>query len=596
MKMSPKKNHVVTRTFLLGLLGIGLFWGQAAQRPNVLVILADDQGWGDVSIHGNKNFQTPHLDALAKSGALFEYFYVCPLCAPTRAEFLTGRYHRRSGVYGVSRGAERLNLDETTIAQDFQAAGYATAIFGKWHNGTQYPYHPLARGFEEFYGFTSGHWGLYFSPILEHNGHLVRGKGYIADDLTDHAIRFIEQHRNQPFFCYLAYNTPHFPLEVPDRFYNRFRSAPIRMRNRNPKREDIQATRGILAMVENIDWNVGRLLARLHELGLDDNTIVVYFSDNGPNTWRWNGGMRGKKGSTDEGGVRVPCFIRWPGHIRAGLRIPQIAGAIDLRPTLTDLAGISMRLSKPLDGISLKPLLLGETTQWPDRYIISQQGRSISIRTQRFRLDDRGRLYDMEKDLGQQVDVSKQYPQIAARLRRMAEQWKKETALTPQILHRPFTVGYPEFPVTFLPARDGVPHGEVRRSGSAPNCSFFTHWISKEDYVTWDIQVHTSGIYEVTLYYTCPVADVGSTIEISFLDSRLTTQITVPFDPPLHGMEYDRIPRRVESYVKDFRPLDAGRMHLEKGRGLLTVRPLKVPGRQVMDLWMVQLKLVQPDR
>ena len=595
MKMSPKKNHVVTRTFLLGLLGIGLFWVQAAQRPNVLVILADDQGWGDVSIHGNKNFQTPHLDALAKSGALFEYFYVCPLCAPTRAEFLTGRYHRRSGVYGVSRGAERLNLDETTIAQDFQAAGYATAIFGKWHNGTQYPYHPLARGFEEFYGFTSGHWGLYFSPILEHNGHLVRGKGYIADDLTDHAIRFIEQHRNQPFFCYLAYNTPHFPLEVPDRFYNRFRSAPIRMRNRNPKREDIQATRGVLAMVENIDWNVGRLLARLHELGLDDHTIVVYFSDNGPNTWRWNGGMRGKKGWTDEGGVRVPCFIRWPGHIRAGLRIPQIAGAIDLRPTLTELAGISMRLSKPLDGVSLKPLLLEETTHWPDRYIISQQGRSISIRTQRFRLDDRGRLYDMEKDLGQQVDVSKQYPQIAARLRRMAEQWKKETALTPQILHRPFTVGYPEFPVTFLPARDGVPHGEVRRSGSAPNCSFFTHWISKEDYVTWDIQVHTSGIYEVTLYYTCPVADVGSTIEISFLDSRPTTQITVPFDPPLHGMEYDRIPRRVESYVKDFRPLDAGRMHLKKRRGLLTVRPLKVPGRQVMDLWMVQLKLVQPD-
>jgi len=596
MKMSPKKNYVVIRTLLVGLLGIGLFCVQAAQRPNVLVILADDQGWGDVSIHGNKNFQTPHLDALARSGALFEYFYACPLCAPTRAEFLTGRYHRRGGVFGVSRGAERLNLDETTIAQDFRAAGYATAIFGKWHNGTQYPYHPLARGFEEFYGFTSGHWGLYFSPILDHNGRLVRGKGYITDDLTDHAIRFIEQHRDQPFFCYLAYNTPHFPLEVPDRFYNRFRNAPIRMRNRDPKREDIQATRGILAMVENIDWNVGRLLARLHELGLDDNTIVVYFSDNGPNTWRWNGGMRGKKGSTDEGGVRVPCFIRWPGHIRAGLRIPQIAGAIDLRPTLTDLAGISMRLSKPLDGISLKPLLLGETTQWPDRYIISQQGKSVSIRTQRFRLDNRGRLYDMEKDLGQRVDVSKQYPQIAARLRQIAEQWKKETALTPQIQQRPFTVGYPEFPVTYLPARDGVPHGEVRRSAPAPNCSFFTHWVSEKDYVTWDIQVHTPGIYEVTLYYTCPVADVGSTVEISFLDSRLTTQITVPFDPPLHGMEYDRIPRRAESYVKDFRPLDAGRMHLKKGRGLLTIRPLKVPGRQVMDLRMVQLKLVQPDQ
>ncbi len=168
---------------------------QAAERPNVVVILADDQGWGDLSVHGNTNLATPHIDSLARDGALFDRFFVCPVCSPTRAEFLTGRYHPRGGVWSTSTGGERLDLDEQTIGDTFRKAGYATAAFGKWHNGTQCPYHPNARGFDEYYGFCSGHWGDYFNPVLEHNGQTVRGKGFIIDDLTDHALAFIEEHR-----------------------------------------------------------------------------------------------------------------------------------------------------------------------------------------------------------------------------------------------------------------------------------------------------------------------------------------------------------------------------------------------------------------
>src|SRR4051812_13171188 len=342
---------------------------QPARRPNILVILSDDQGWGDLSFNGNTNLSTPTIDALARSGALFDRFFVCPVCAPTRAEFLTGRYHPRGGVHGVSTGGERLNLDERTIADCFKSAGYATAAFGKWHNGSQYPYHPNARGFDEYYGFTSGHWGAYFDPPLDHNGQPITGHGYITDDLTDHAIAFIEQQKDRPFFCYLPFNTPHSPMQVPDPFWNKFAEKPLKLRATRPGIEEIPFTRAALAMCENIDQNVSRILHKLDELNLADNTIVIYFSDNGPNSWRWNGGMKGIKGSTDEGGVRSPFMIRWPGHIKPGARIAQIAGAIDLLPTLADLAGVTIPAGKPLDGISLKPLLEANAANWPDRMI-----------------------------------------------------------------------------------------------------------------------------------------------------------------------------------------------------------------------------------
>jgi arylsulfatase A-like enzyme len=363
----------------------------AGSRPNVLIIQTDDQGWGDVRFHGNKNINTPQMDALAKRGARFDRFYVCPVCAPTRAELLTGRYHLRGGVAGVSRGAERLNLDERTIAQVFKAAGYATAAFGKWHNGTQYPYHPNARGFDEFYGYCSGHWGDYFSPVLEHNGELVRGNGYLVDDFTDRAMEFMQRNATRKFFCYVPLPTPHSPMQVPDEYWERWRDRPL-VSKAGPggREEDEDFTRAALAMVECIDDNVGRMLDKLDELGLRDETIVVFLSDNGPNSVRWNGGMRGIKGSTDEGGVRSPLYLSWPGVVPENKLVMQISGAIDLLPTLADLAEVPLLGTKPLDGVSLKPLLMGEVGAIPDRMLFSHWNQRVSLRTQQFRLGRQG--------------------------------------------------------------------------------------------------------------------------------------------------------------------------------------------------------------
>lgn len=560
------------------------------RKPNVLVILADDEGWGDLHVNGNTNVATPRIDSLAAKGATLDHFFVCPVCSPTRAEFLTGRYHLRGGVHGVSSGQERLNIDEKTVADTFKAAGYATGAFGKWHNGMQYPYHPCGRGFEEYYGFCSGHWGDYFDAPLEHNGLPVQGKGFIIDDLTDHAIDFMEKNKDKPFFCYVPFNTPHTPLQVPDRFFTKFASYEPQMRARNPAQEKIVETRAILAMTENIDWNVGRLLDQLEKLHLAEDTIVIYFSDNGPQTWRWNGEMKGKKGSTDEGGVRAPFFIRWPGHIQGGLRVPQIAGAIDLLPTLTDLAQVPSISTKPLDGVSLKPLLTQTAKNWPDRMIFSEWIGKTSLRTQHYRLDNAHALFDMDADLPQDHDISKQHPEETAKLVESMMAMRTEM-FAKEKDSRPFAVGYPEFPVTQLPARDAEEHGGIKRSSRAPNCSYFTHWGNPDDSITWDIDVANAGQYEAVIYYAVPEADLGSTVELSFQGKSVQGKVTVANDPPLHGQEHDRAPREQESFVKDWKPMTLGTIELQKGRGQLTLRAPQIPGKSVMEFRAMFLTL-----
>ena len=586
------------------------FTASAASKPNIVVILADDQGWGDLSVNGNTNLRTPQIDSLARAGAMLDRFYVCPVCSPTRAEFLTGRYHLRGGVHNVTTGGERLNLDEKTIGDTFKAAGYATGAFGKWHNGSQWPYHPNARGFDEYYGFTSGHWGEYFDAPLEHNGKFVLGKGYIADDFTNHALEFIEKHKARPFFCYLPFNTPHSPFCVPDEYWNRFKDKPIPMRGKDGDNEDLPVTRCALAMVENIDWNVGRVLRQLDEMKLAENTIVIYFSDNGPNSWRWNGGMKGRKGNTDEGGVRLPFLIRWPGKIKPGTTVRQIAGAIDLLPTLASMASVPLLGGKPLDGKDLSPLLSGDATaarDWPDRMIFSHWGGNVSARSQQYRLDNTSALFDMVADPGQQTDIAQQHPELAAKMRQAVTDWRKDVgapaplpakgkgkakAMTKPDDDRPFPVGYVEFPMTPLPARDGVPHGNIKRSANAPNCSYFVNWTSPDDLMTWDIEVHTAGNYEVSIHYTCPSADAGSTVELSFKDSKATGTVAPAWDPPLLDNQ-DRVPRKGESYLKEFRRLNLGVMRLEKGRGPLALRALKVAGKTVMDVRQIQLTLIK---
>ena len=544
---------------ILPLLTLPAWAAATAAKPNVVVILADDQGWGDLSVNGNTNLSTPRIDSLAKDGALLDRFYVCPVCSPTRAEFLTGRYHPRGGVHSTSTGGERLNLDEKTIADTFKAAGYATGAFGKWHNGTQYPYHPNARGFDEYYGFYLRPLGQLLRPAAGAQRQAGAGQG-LHHRRPDRPRAEVHRARTRAArsSATCPSTRPTRPCRCPTASTG---SSPTPTSSCAPAtraQEDVAFTRAALAMCENIDWNVGRILDRLDELKLADQTIVLYFSDNGPNSWRWNGGMKGRKGSTDEGGVRSPFLIRWPGHIPAGARIPQIAGAIDLLPTLADLAGIPIASTKPLDGLSLKPLLLGTAKDWPDRMIFSHWNGKVSVRTQRYRLDDNNRLFDMEADPGQDHDISAAEPEVSARLSKARAKWKADLLPGLKDDNRPFTVGYPQFPITQLPARDGVPHGNVKRSANAPNCSFFKNWTSTNDSITWDVEVATAGKYEAVIYYTCPAADIGSTIELSFLGSRLQGKVSEANDPPLRGAENDRVPRQGESYVKDFKPLRLG--------------------------------------
>lgn len=562
------------------------------QRPNIILILADDQGWGDLSFTGNSNLQTPHIDAIAQNGISFTNFYVQPVCSPTRAELLTGRYFPRSGVYSTSEGGERIDLDETTIADILKKAGYHTAAYGKWHNGMQPPYHPNARGFEDFYGFASGHWGDYFSPMLEHNGNIVQGSGYLADDITEKGLDFISRFRNEPFFLYLPFNTPHSPMQVPDAFWDRFKDKELPMRYGGADEEDIDFTRAALAMVENIDYNVGRLTAKLREFGLEENTILIYLSDNGPNGYRWNGGMRGKKGSTDEGGVRSPLFVQWKDSIPAGRTATKISSAIDILPTIVSLAGIQPAFKNQVDGKDLTPLMFQNSPSWENRLVFNHWSGKTSVRSEQYRLDSDHRLYDMERDRGQKQDLGEQFPEIRDSLIRAGQSWLAEIVPDPEkIRERPYPLGHPDYIYTQLPARDGVPHGTVIRSNQYPNCSFFTHWLTTSDRMTWDVEVLEAGNFEVELYYTCSAMDVGSVIQLSFRGSHIESSIDKANEPPLRGMEHDRYPR-MESYVKDFIPIKLGTISLVKGRGQLTLKALDIPGREVAEVRLLLFKRI----
>jgi arylsulfatase A-like enzyme len=566
---------------------------RGAEHPNVIVILTDDQGWGDLSLNGNVSVETPHIDQLASDGARFQHFFVSPVCSPTRAEFLTGRHHVRCGVYSTSEGGERVNADETMIGEVFKKAGYRTGAFGKWHSGMQHPYHPNARGFDEFYGFCSGHWGNYFSPMLEHNGQLVQGDGYLPDDLTNRAIEFIEGEHRSPFFVYLPYNTPHSPMQVPDRWWDKFKNKEITQEHSKKKNEKIDHTRAALAMCENIDWNVGRLRSKLKELNLEKDTIIVYFSDNGPNGSRWNDGLRGRKGSTDEGGVRSPLVMCWPGVIDAGTVVTQICSAMDLMPTLAELADVEVASAKPIDGMSLVPILRDEKFSWPERTLVHHWKEKVSIRTQQFRLDYEGQLYDMDADPGQQVELNDSQPEVAAVLQGKANEFREEmlSEYGKPFDKRPFVIGYGGTSLTQVPARDGVGHGSIKRSNRFPNDSFFEDWTSVDDFISWECEVGASGLYRAEIFYSCPKEDVGSTVELVFGDSSLTGKITVPHDPPLTGMENDRF-KRTESYVKDFKRMTLGEIQLKEGEGTLMLRAKKIPGDTVMDFRLLLLTRV----
>lgn len=564
------------------------------KQPNIVLILADDQAWGDVSFNGNKNISTPNIDQLCEEGATINYFYVSPVCAPTRASILTGRHYTKTGVSGVDRGNEYMNLDETTIAELLKAGGYKTGIFGKWHNGAVYPYHPNARGFDEFYGFCNGVASNYFNTTLEHNGNEVKTEGYIADWLTTKAIDFIKINQKYPFFCYIPFNTPHEPLQVPDSFYNRVKERGITMFYRDKDKEintGIEHTIASLAMCENIDMNVGRILNVLKEYKLENNTIVIYMSDNGPNTFRWNGSMKGKKGQVSEGGIRVPFVIKYPGKIKPKTTIDQIAADIDLLPTLTSYAGVSTEKCKPLDGKNLRPLLEDENINWPDRMIFSASlNKNTSVRSQTYRLEN-NELYNIINDPGQQNNIDGDEPDIFRQLDKALKTWTREinNNIENKII---YPVGFPEWPVTKLYVQDCKFHGKgLQFSNYWPNLAWMMGWTDINDYPYWNVEIVTEGRYLVSIYYTCPETDIGSEFELTFNDKSLKGMISEAYDPDLIYSP-DRVQRQ-GSYEKPFKELIVGIIYLPSKTGQLKLKAISMPGKQIMELNAVKLTLLK---
>ncbi len=557
-------------------------------HPNIILILTDDQGWGDLGSSGNPVLSTPNIDRLAENGVSFDQFYVSPVCSPTRAELLTGRYHVRAGVYSTSEGGERMDLDETTIADVFKENGYQTAAFGKWHSGSQFPYHPNGRGFEEFYGFCSGHWGNYFDPMLEHNGEIVAGKGFIIDDLTDQAMSFMEKNHADPFFLFLPYNTPHSPMQVPTAYWERFKGKPL-AKHRYSDEEDLDHSRAAYAMVENIDWNVGRLMEKVARMGLLENTIVIFLSDNGPNGRRLNGDMKGIKGSVDEGGVRSPLFIQWKGKLKGGKTIPQVASAIDLLPTLTNLANVEHRSKKPLDGKDLSPLLLEESPTWENRFVISHWGGKTSVRDENFILDEKDQIFNLKSDPGQYHVVTDKHPEVYDKMLSAKKKWIAEVASElPKEDTRSFPLGHPDFKFNQLPARDAVGHGSVKRSSRHPNSSFYTNWTSESDSLTWDVEVLEDGEFEVEIYYTCETDQIGAKIQLSMGANRLEGQVSKAVEQQLIGAAQDRSPRQ-ESYEQNWGKMTLGKIKLTKGAGQLTLKAVEIPNGTVMDFRLMTL-------
>ncbi|HEX5026125.1 MAG TPA: arylsulfatase, partial [Agriterribacter sp.] len=342
-----------------------------SHRPNVLLIMTDDQGYGDLGFTGNVYIQTPHLDQLAKESAWFTNFYVSPVCAPTRSSIMTGKFSLRTGIYDTFNGGAMMNTHETTIAELLRDNGYRTAIFGKWHLGDAYPFRPGDQGFEESLIHRGGGIGQvgdpsnfyrndssYFDPVLFHNNKKIKTKGYCSDVFTDGVLSFIEQKSDDPFFVYLAFNAPHTPLQVPQEWYDkyknlRFDSAEARQRGmlllpmNDAEKEN---ARRVYGMVSNIDDNVGRIMEALRKNGKLDNTLVIFLSDNGPQNKRYNYGLRALKGDTYEGGVKSPCLLRFPKLFKPGSTIPAVAAHIDLLPTIADLCGTPLPNTMNIDG------------------------------------------------------------------------------------------------------------------------------------------------------------------------------------------------------------------------------------------------------
>ncbi len=444
--------------------------------PNVLLIITDDQGYGDLSFTGNPHLGTPNIDRLAGESIRFNNFYVCPVSAPTRSSIMTGRYSLRTGVHDTYNGGAVMASNEVTIPEILKEKGYKTGIFGKWHLGDSYPCRPIDQGFDESIVHLGGGMGQpgdfttfvkgdssYFNPVLWHNGEQESFKGYCSDIFAGEAINFINESSEKPFFCYLAFNAPHTPLQVPDDYYSRFKDIdpsaglendmrPFKTMNEN----NMEDARKVYAMVRNIDDNIGKVLQRLDDLNLAENTIVIFMTDNGPQQLRYNAGMRGLKASVYRGGVRVPFFMRYPRLITSGkdshttgVEINTTAANIDILPTLAELCDARVPSDRKIDGRSLVPLMKGEDVDWKERSLFFYWTRAFpelynNVALQKGQYKFAGHtdydsdimgfeLYDIEKDPYEQINIIRDNISLAASLKEEFDEYYDELVNSPNL-------------------------------------------------------------------------------------------------------------------------------------------------------------------
>ncbi|PAY19270.1 N-acetylgalactosamine-4-sulfatase [Rhodopirellula sp. SM50] len=403
-------------------------------RPNVVIVITDDQGYGDLSCHGNPILQTPNLDQLHRDSVRLTDYHVAPTCSPTRCAFLTGHWTNRTGVWHTIMGRSMLREDEVTMGDVFSAAGYETGMFGKWHLGDNYPYRPEDRGFSEVMrhggggvGQTPDHWdNAYFDGSYWHNSKVTPVQGFCTDVFFDYAEQFIRDSHSadKPFLAYIATNAPHGPMHSPEKYSEPYANQGTGLAN-------------FYGMIANIDENVGQLLGLLEDLKIAENTIFIYTTDNGTSAGDkvFNAGMRGKKGSHYDGGHRVPLFIRWPdANLVGGRDVDTLTGYVDVLPTLISMCRVAPPQGVRFDGVDISPLIFDRATDWPDRILVTDSQRvkdpikwkSSAVMTDRWRLCNGQELFDIDADPGQENDVASKHPDVVERLRNFYESWWAE--------------------------------------------------------------------------------------------------------------------------------------------------------------------------
>lgn len=475
---------------------------ESTSRPNVVIVITDDQGYGDLGCHGNPVLKTPHLDRLHADSVRLADYHVAPTCSPTRAALLTGHWTNRTGVWHTIMGRSMLRRDEVTIGEIFRQAGYQTGMFGKWHLGDNHPYRPEDRGFTEVVrhggggvGQTPDYWdNAYFDGHYWHNGDPIPAEGFCTDVFFDHAKRFIGDcgREGKPFLAYISTNAPHGPMHAPQAASAPYQDLGVNVAN-------------FFGMIANIDENVGALREFLREEGLEENTILIFTTDNGTAAGDrvFDAGMRGKKGSEYDGGHRVPFFVRWPaGGLTGGRDVTPITAHVDIVPTLADWCGVTPPSELRFDGVSLRPLFDGTAEDWPDRILVTDsqrvkdpiKWRKSAVMTSRWRLNNRDELYDIDADPGQKRDVSADHPEVVQRLRAFYDSWWAE--LEPSFSDATaIDLGHPAENPARLTSHDWI----TTRLTPWNQSHIRAAMQGKENTGFWNVNVVQPGAYEIRL-------------------------------------------------------------------------------------------------